>query len=257
MGQAAAEDSSTGVYPFQNLFLPPDYNMSSVGALLVGTPAKINPDLLSGSGVLVDSVNGLHGDVLLAAGAGMSVATNAGTNTVTYTNAGVTSLVAGTGITVSGATGAVTVSAPGAVFTLQATASLPNFDPYVGADFLPFLQIAIPAAYQTAKLYRVSIKISGTPSNPGGAQVYKCFASTQATCPGTANLPADALTILEMGSLANVVPFAVNGITTCAFQVTTPAPFLYVFAATDETDPGFSAGIFTVFECEYVLEVIN
>jgi hypothetical protein len=86
--------------------------MSSVGTLLVGTPARINPDLLSGSGVLVDSVNGLHGDVLLAAGSGMSVATNAGTNTVTYTNAGVTSAVAGTGISVSGATGAVTVSAP-------------------------------------------------------------------------------------------------------------------------------------------------
>jgi hypothetical protein len=63
------------------------YKMSSVGALLVGTPAKINPDLLSGSGVLVDSVNGLHGDVLLAAGAGMSVGVNTMTNTVTYTNA--------------------------------------------------------------------------------------------------------------------------------------------------------------------------
>lgn len=98
--------------PRRNLFLLPDYNMSSVGALLVGTPAKINPDLLSDSGVLVDSVNGLHGDVLLAAGTGMSVATNAGTNTVTYTNAGVTSAVAGTGIAVSGATGAVTISAP-------------------------------------------------------------------------------------------------------------------------------------------------
>jgi hypothetical protein len=230
--------------------------MASIGSLLTGTPAVLNADLLpSDAGVYVDSLNGLRGTVAVASGTGIGVAV-AGQN-VNVTNTGVTSLVAGTGVTISGATGAVTVSAPGTVFTAQATASLPNFDPFDGTDFLPFLQIAIPANYQTAKIYRVSIKISGTPSNPGGVQIYKCFASTQATCPGTANLPADALVILEMGSLANVVPFSVNGITTCAFQVTTPAPFLYVFAATDETNPGFSAGIFTVFEYEYVLEVIN
>jgi hypothetical protein len=120
--------------------------MSSAGALLVGTPAKINPDLLSGSGVLVDSVNGLHGDVLLAAGSGMSVATNAGTNTVTYANAGVTSAVAGTGITVSGATGDVTITRqPGFVRYATATAligvspaypELPDGTPF-GAGFTP------------------------------------------------------------------------------------------------------------------------
>jgi hypothetical protein len=45
------------------------------------------------------------------AGSGISV--SGSTGAVTFTNSGVTSLVAGTGISVSGATGAVTVSATG------------------------------------------------------------------------------------------------------------------------------------------------
>jgi hypothetical protein len=46
--------------------------MSSVGAILKGTPAKINSDLLVGAG-LVDSVNGVTGAVTLAAGTGISI----------------------------------------------------------------------------------------------------------------------------------------------------------------------------------------
>jgi len=45
--------------------------------------------------------------------AGTGVSVSAATGAVTFTNSGVTSLVAGTGISVSGATGAVTVSATG------------------------------------------------------------------------------------------------------------------------------------------------
>ena len=45
--------------------------------------------------------------------AGTGVSVSAATGAVTFTNSGVTSLVAGTGVSVSGATGAVTVSATG------------------------------------------------------------------------------------------------------------------------------------------------
>ncbi len=46
-------------------------------------------------------------------GTGVSTYANSSSGTVTITNTGVTSIVAGTGITISGATGAVTISASG------------------------------------------------------------------------------------------------------------------------------------------------
>jgi hypothetical protein len=84
--------------------------MASIGCLLTGTPAVLNADLLpSDVGVYVDSLNGLRGTVSVASGgAGIGVAV-AGQN-VNVSNTGVTSLVAGTGMTVSAGTGAVTVA---------------------------------------------------------------------------------------------------------------------------------------------------
>jgi hypothetical protein len=84
--------------------------MASIGSLLTGTPATLNADLLpSDVGVYVDSLNGLRGTVSVASGgAGIGVAV-AGQN-VNVSNTGVTSLVAGTGMTVSAGTGAVTVA---------------------------------------------------------------------------------------------------------------------------------------------------
>lgn len=117
--------------------------MSSVGSLLVGQPAKINADLLTGAG-LVDSVNGLTGDVSV-------VGTAPGLNTaivgqiVTLTNTGVTSAVAGTGITVSGATGAVTITRQPGFIQYNTATTLIGASPYptqlapttFGAGFTP------------------------------------------------------------------------------------------------------------------------
>lgn len=90
--------------------------MSSVGSILKGTPVKINSDLLVGAG-LVDSVAGGAGPALTgavtinaAAQTGISVATVG--QDIRVSNSGVTSAIAGTGISVSSGTGAVTISAP-------------------------------------------------------------------------------------------------------------------------------------------------
>lgn len=73
---------------------------SSGNLTLGGTLSNVANSALTNSSVTVTAGTGMSGGGTVALG-----------SSVTLTNAGVTSLVAGTGITVSGATGAVTVSA--------------------------------------------------------------------------------------------------------------------------------------------------
>ena len=64
-----------------------------------------------------NTFNGKVSTAVTSAVAGTGISVSASTGAVTFTNSGVTSAVAGTGITVSGATGAVTVSIGQAVAT--------------------------------------------------------------------------------------------------------------------------------------------
>jgi hypothetical protein len=78
-----------------------------------------NPDESSFKIVRVSGQNDVVADnfqsVLNFAGTGINISTNAGTDTVTFANAGVTAVAGGTGINVSNATGNVTVSNSGVV----------------------------------------------------------------------------------------------------------------------------------------------
>jgi hypothetical protein len=75
---------------------------SSGNLTLGGTLSGVANSALTNSSVTVTAGTGMSGGGAVALG-----------SSVTLTNAGVTSIVAGTGITISGATGAVTVSASG------------------------------------------------------------------------------------------------------------------------------------------------
>ena len=76
----------------------------------------------------------------IAGGTGISTAASA-TDTLTVTNTGVTSIVAGTGITISGATGAVTItnSSPGGAYTFDIQDQLANTQTISNGDTLSFL----------------------------------------------------------------------------------------------------------------------
>lgn len=81
--------------------------------------------------------------------AGTGVSVSSATGAVTFTNTGVTSLTAGTGITLSGATGAVTVSASGTTTintTLVTTATYTALatDDYIGVNNAPATTITLP-----------------------------------------------------------------------------------------------------------------
>lgn len=70
---------------------------------------------VSGQSTVV--ADGNDDTLTFANGTAITITTDAGTDTVTITNAGVTSLIAGTGVSVSGATGAITASIGQAVAT--------------------------------------------------------------------------------------------------------------------------------------------
>jgi hypothetical protein len=232
--------------------------MASIGSLLTGTPATLNADLLpSDVGVYVDSLNGLRGTVSVASGgAGIGVAV-AGQN-VAVSNTGVTSLVAGPGIGVSGATGAVTVSAAGTALRDQVVIAGP-FDPYVGTDFLPFTTIAIPAAYQSARMYRVTLKFQANYVSANlNPEDFKIVASAVATFPGLNSLPADVLTpatLPDLPGIGNGQTVSTSGICNVSFT-TPPTPNIYLFFASDESKLEFQPGTISTITCDYVLEPI-
>ncbi len=93
--------TNTGVTSFQG-------NTGAI-SLTAGTGIGISGLTVNNTGVL--SVQGSTGAISLVAGTGISI------SGLTIANIGVTSLTAGTGITISGSTGAVTISASAPSFT--------------------------------------------------------------------------------------------------------------------------------------------
>lgn len=78
----------------------------------VGIDATQNTNITN-AGTYANSAFSKANGVVTSAVAGTGVSVSAATGAVTFTNSGVTSLVAGSGISISGATGAVTVTASG------------------------------------------------------------------------------------------------------------------------------------------------
>lgn len=102
----------------------------------------------------VDSVNAQTGAILIEAGSGITV-TNSETPSIQIANAGVTSTIAGTGISVSGNTGSVTIAslAPVYNFSQVTTSTIINSTSFVSVDLLNMssLRAAAPiAAWGTA-----------------------------------------------------------------------------------------------------------
>ncbi|RLC69206.1 MAG: hypothetical protein DRH97_00505 [Chloroflexi bacterium] len=103
------------------------------------TPGGASTWTLSGDSGTPQTVS--SGDTVdIAGGTGISTAASA-TDTLTITNTGVTSIVAGTGITISGATGAVTItnSSPGGAYTFDIEDQLANTQTISNGDTLSFL----------------------------------------------------------------------------------------------------------------------
>jgi hypothetical protein len=98
-----------------------------------------------------------------AAGAGVSsavagtgISVSAATGDVTFTNTGVTSIVAGTGISISGATGAVTITNTGP-FSADTTVQLNNSTPAAVSAFESI--ITLPTTTPAAEVSNYVIKI--------------------------------------------------------------------------------------------------
>ena len=102
----------------------------------------------------VTSVNAQEGAILIEAGSGITV-TNSETPSIQIANAGVTSTIAGTGISVSGNTGSVTIAtlAPVYNFSQVTTSTIINSTVFTSVDLLNMssLRAAAPiAAWGTA-----------------------------------------------------------------------------------------------------------
>lgn len=118
----------------------------------VATTANPTFATLTSTGAVTDTGNRVITSVTPAAGTGISlsgVTTGGPAAALTITNSGVTSIIAGTNITISGATGAVTISASGAPLiatTLTpgpAYAALPT-DEYIGVTSIVPVTITLP-----------------------------------------------------------------------------------------------------------------
>lgn len=102
-------------------------------------------------GALFDNTNRVVTSVTPSAGNGISlttVTTSGPSTSFTVNNTGVLSLIAGTGITLSGSTGNITVSATGADF-LNTTGVTSNYtatatDEYIGVDSTSLVTVTLP-----------------------------------------------------------------------------------------------------------------
>lgn len=105
--------------------LPLTNTVASVSSIIAGTNVTISP--IGGTGAVTVNSSAVTGVTSLSAGTGIGV--SGSTGAVTVSNTGVTSLIAGTNISLSGSTGAVTVNATGgggftAITTGQAAKTL-------------------------------------------------------------------------------------------------------------------------------------
>lgn len=129
-------------------------------------------------------------------------------------------------------------------------------DIFQGASFLPILSIPVPAAFQAAKLYRVSLQFASTYDTGSlNATQLTLVASSAAAIAGLA--PADALSSVEAGSTATAgqTPVQGAGILSVAFATVQPTLAINVFLVA--TGNAIQPGTITNTSINYVLEAIN
>lgn len=86
---------------------------TTVGGELIRNPDESSFKTFAVTGQDNVVANNFSGTVTLASGGGVSITTNATTDTITFTNSGVTSATAGSGISLNSSTGAVTIANSG------------------------------------------------------------------------------------------------------------------------------------------------
>jgi hypothetical protein len=119
----------------------------------VATTATPTFATLTSTGAITDTGNRVITSVTPTAGTGISitgVTTGGPAAALTITNSGVTSIIAGTNITVSGGTGAVTISTSGAPLISTTVTPGPAYlalatDEYIGVNSLVAVTITLPA----------------------------------------------------------------------------------------------------------------
>lgn len=176
------------------------YDESLVAALAISTVAvSAGSGSASGGPVVADAV----GDTLtLEAGSGITLTADAATDKVTITNSGVTSAVAGTGVSVSAATGAVTISIGQSV----ATSASPTF---VGLTLTGSLSVTTTATTSQIHTSRVGYWASN---------LYAHFAHKDADASGYALLCTAAATWISTGSATGSITLR-PGLNETTYQV--------------------------------------
>lgn len=119
----------------------------------VATTATPTFATLTSTGAITDTGNRVVTSVTPTAGTGISitgVTTGGPAAALTITNSGVTSIIAGTNITVSGGTGAVTISTTGAPLINTTITAGPAYlalatDTYIGVNSILPVTITLPA----------------------------------------------------------------------------------------------------------------
>jgi hypothetical protein len=145
------------------------------------------------------------------------------------------------------------------VYCVKGTINVPNIDIFVGADFVPFFQIPIPANYQNAQLYRVSLSLAGTYTTANlNAEGFEMFASASPTVPGNGT-PADTIVGTypiwdsELNFPTGATNFGVNVVLTCRGLGVTPNINLFLSSFQAPFNPGTLSNLVGF----YTIEAIN
>ena len=176
---------------------------SRVGGDLIKDPQESSfktINITGQSSVVADDFEG----VLTLVGSGINITTNAGTDTITFSNAGVTTLVAGTGMAVSTPSGAVTISNAGVTGVSTGTGistSAPNGN--IVLTNTGVTSVTAGNGIQVTPAGTGNIVI--TNQNPFPQNIFRTVAVTGQSSPQTSLVPitpVDTITLASSGGLS-------------------------------------------------------
>jgi hypothetical protein len=210
----------------------------SANSLIDPTTQKIANRYLPSSAIdPVTSINAQSGSITMLAGPNMTINTN---NRILTFSATVPPTVPTT-------------------YTETGTLSLAGlYDIYDGGQFVPVLTVPVPANYQNAKMFSISLNISGTYNTAGiTVENFEIYASSRPVVTGIVAI-GDTITQLQLGGLPNGSLFSTNGIITVGNLDTfgiRPTTEIYVYMAT--TAPPIQVGTINNTDIAYTFQAFN